>query len=133
MKTQVTVVFQPSGKRVEVAEDTTILTAAQAAGLELITPCGGKGTCGRCRVIVASGSTSGGKIDNNYVLACQARVHSDTVIEIPAETSDSKAKILERGTQRPLNIQPQIQKYYLNHSFPYQLYKHYRKIHYLLK
>ena len=42
--------FTPSGRRVLCPEDTLLLTAARQAGLEVVTTCGGKGTCGKCRV-----------------------------------------------------------------------------------
>ncbi|MCJ7627191.1 MAG: 2Fe-2S iron-sulfur cluster-binding protein, partial [Longimicrobiales bacterium] len=42
--------FQPIGKRVEIESGTTILEAAQEAGVGLSAICGGAGSCDSCRV-----------------------------------------------------------------------------------
>ncbi len=67
------VLFQPSGRRVFVLPGTSLLEAAERAGIILQTPCGGKGTCGKCRVT----------IDGSDVLACSYRVEQDLVVDVP--------------------------------------------------
>jgi uncharacterized 2Fe-2S/4Fe-4S cluster protein (DUF4445 family) len=79
---------------VEVPAGTTILSAAAKAGVFVNSLCGGDGVCGRCRVIVLEGKTRGGttefftreEIQQGYILACQGRVESDLVVEVPPET-----------------------------------------------
>ena len=68
--TQYTVIFQPQGISVPVSEGTTVLQAQILAGLHPDAPCGGKGTCGKCRVI----------LDGQEVLACRTLVNKDMVI-----------------------------------------------------
>lgn len=46
------ITFLPSGKRVEVKTGTTILSAAQDIGEGIRSLCGGKGSCGKCKVIL---------------------------------------------------------------------------------
>ena len=46
------VVFLPNGIRVSVEAGRTIMEAMIEAGLAPDAPCGGKGTCGKCRVII---------------------------------------------------------------------------------
>ncbi len=75
-KQEVKVTFQPSGRSVFVLPGTLLLEAAGRAGIILQTPCGGKGTCGKCRVLI------GGK----SVLACRERVQEAMTVEVP-ETS----------------------------------------------
>ena len=61
------VTFQPSGRSVYVLPGTTIMEAAGRAGIILQTPCGGKGTCGKCQVKIMgspSGSTDGSAPDS---------------------------------------------------------------------
>ena len=48
-----TVTFLPSYRKIEVERGTTILDAAQRAGLNMNVICGGQGKCGKC---VASSS-----------------------------------------------------------------------------
>lgn len=65
--------FQPSGRKVFVLPETSLLEAAERAGIILQTPCGGKGTCGKCRVTIAG----------EDVLACSHRVQADLVVDVP--------------------------------------------------
>ena len=65
-----TVTFQPHDRRVTVDAGTTLLQAQIAAGLRPDAPCGGKGTCGKCRVT----------LEGREVLACQTPVDRDMVV-----------------------------------------------------
>jgi uncharacterized 2Fe-2S/4Fe-4S cluster protein (DUF4445 family) len=86
--------FRPDEASAEVPAGTTIISAATKAGVFINSLCGGEGVCGRCRVIVRQGTTSGGSIEfftreevqQGYILACQGRVESDLVVEVPPET-----------------------------------------------
>jgi len=89
-----TVRFEPEGASVEVPAGTTILAAANKAGVFVNSLCGGDGVCGRCRVIVREGKVSGGsteffsheEIQAGYILACEGRIQTDLRVEIPPET-----------------------------------------------
>ena len=79
-KKEFTVVFQPLGKRVVVKEGSSILEAAQKAGVKIWSICGGKGVCGKCKVILKNGKLktpsnlkllSQDEIKLGYRLACQ--------------------------------------------------------------
>ena len=48
----VRVVFEPGGTEVFVPAGTLLSKAAAASGNAVETPCGGVGTCGKCRVVV---------------------------------------------------------------------------------
>jgi len=86
--------FKPDDVTVEVPAGATILSAANEAGVYVNSLCGGDGVCGRCRVIVREGFAGGGstelftreEIQRGYILACQGRVESDLLIEVPPET-----------------------------------------------
>ncbi len=52
-----TVTFLPSYRKIDVARGSTILDAAQKAGLNINVVCGGQGKCGKCVVYVQSGKT----------------------------------------------------------------------------
>jgi len=87
------VVFQPYGKRVRVPVGATVREAASLAGIILEYPCGGEGTCGKCRVKVsgANGKPSPAEIAifskdelrAGFRLACQMHIDGDINIEIP--------------------------------------------------
>ena len=53
---QLRVTFEPHGQAVFVLPGTKVLEAAARAGLTLDTPCGGQGTCGKCRVRMQDGA-----------------------------------------------------------------------------
>jgi len=86
--------FYPDNKTVEVAKDSTILSAAISCGVNIKSDCGGDGVCGRCRVIVKKGEvltqTTGIISDEErkrrVYLACLTTVHSDLEVEIPSES-----------------------------------------------
>lgn len=72
-----------------VAPHTTILEAEIAAGLKPDAPCGGHGTCGKCKVQVLSGRASlrmhGEPLPPDLWLpACQLTVEGDASISLPA-------------------------------------------------
>ncbi len=89
-----TVRFIPGDVSVTVRLGTTILAAAAEADVFINSLCGGDGVCGRCRVIVKEGRAVGGSteffthedIQRGCMLACEARIESDLLVEIPPET-----------------------------------------------
>ena len=72
---------------------TLISEAARIAGAEIIQPCGGQGRCGRCAVLVESGTVrrrstlrlSPTDVEQGYALACQTVVEGDLRIAIPLQ------------------------------------------------
>jgi len=96
------VVFTPEAERRCVSVGTTVLEAARGAGLDLSSPCGGDGLCGKCRVIIKKGEVlsvptsllTREEIRQGYVLACQTRVEGDLEVEIPPESRTEAAQFL---------------------------------------
>jgi len=88
MLQNIRVTFLPDNKTVEVSEDALLLEAARLAGVFIETPCGGKGTCQKCRVkITVNGITSDALICQTKVCqtkVCQTRVGDKPVtVELP--------------------------------------------------
>lgn len=90
--------FVREKRRVEVPEGTTILEAQRLAGLRPDAPCGGAGTCGKCRVI------AGGQ----NVQACQTRIREDLQVDTVLSSSLEDAVILTEGFSRPVAFRPGI-------------------------
>ena len=82
---QYAVTFLPAGITVSVEPGTTLLQAERLAGLSPNAPCGGKGTCGKCKVTTRAGA---------IVLACQTIVDRDMTVTLPER---SAAQILTGG------------------------------------
>ncbi len=86
------VTILPENAAVTVKKGTSLLNAARQAGIGVISPCGGAGTCGKCAVKVLSGEYEPGDAgsfpeklrEEGYISACQARAVTDLVIEVPA-------------------------------------------------
>ncbi|MBS1966125.1 MAG: 2Fe-2S iron-sulfur cluster binding domain-containing protein, partial [Chloroflexi bacterium SZAS-1] len=50
------VVFQPSGRQGVVADGTSLLDAARQLGVDVDSICGGRQTCGKCKILVENGA-----------------------------------------------------------------------------
>jgi uncharacterized 2Fe-2S/4Fe-4S cluster protein (DUF4445 family) len=83
----------------------SLLEAAQRAGVALDAPCGGKGTCGKCKVRIESGSVSTNtsacnitpqEFENGWRLACQSYPEPyDVKVSVPetARAYQSRIKV----------------------------------------
>jgi len=132
----VEIVFQPSGRRGRTLAGTTLLAAAQELGVGIEAVCGGKGVCGKCRVIVEEGrfeklgivSSRGHvsalspveekffsreELERGYRLACLAQVNADLVVTVPEESRTAKQVILEQGKTRAYSLNPAVKQYSL--------------------
>ena len=87
-------------KKVEVESGNPLLSALATKNVFLPSACGGKGSCGQCKVQVTEG---GGEIlpteavhftrkeiKDNWRLACQVKVKNDLDIKVPASVLDIK-------------------------------------------
>ncbi|NIM44091.1 MAG: DUF4445 domain-containing protein [Nitrososphaeria archaeon] len=119
-----TVIFEPSGKRVQVDEDTTLLEAAQLVGERIRSVCGGKGTCGKCKITVAKGKVSTSprfdpslltakEISEGYHLACQTRVVDEVEAVIPLESRIGGQQILTQAVISKVDLDPLCRKYFI--------------------
>ncbi|HXX56391.1 MAG TPA: ASKHA domain-containing protein [Thermodesulfovibrionales bacterium] len=83
-----------SGKTLSIEDGESLYHALKRQGVYLVASCGGKGTCGKCRVRVVEGGSevvAYGKIaptdrEAGYVLACQTFPRQDVLIDIPEES-----------------------------------------------
>ncbi|MBW1799560.1 MAG: DUF4445 domain-containing protein [Deltaproteobacteria bacterium] len=96
--------FLPDGKEVDVASGSTIMEAAEKAGVFINSLCGGNGVCGKCRVQIRGGKVkadtsaisflSREEVAEGFVLACQAKVDGDLEVVIPPESRLESEQIL---------------------------------------
>ena len=90
---EIEVLFVPSEKRVRVAPGTTLLAAAQQAGLPIANGCSSNGLCARCGVLAVAGVDSlsaeteteseakrVNRIEPKQRLACMTTVSGDVTI-----------------------------------------------------
>jgi len=75
---EIKVTFQPQGRTVYVLPGTKIIEAAAIAGVIIDTPCGGAGTCGKCKVKIVEPVQMQGEYQ-----ACQQEITEEIVVEVP--------------------------------------------------
>ncbi|MCD4727147.1 MAG: ASKHA domain-containing protein [Pirellulales bacterium] len=108
---EVLVRFRPSGREAFVLPGTRLVEAAAEAGLLIDVPCGGEGTCGKCRLIVASGAAepttierkwfSDEELQTGWRLACQSAVDRPAEVDIPSVSlATVEQKILVRYREK---------------------------------
>ncbi|MCP4377272.1 MAG: DUF4445 domain-containing protein, partial [bacterium] len=125
MSRQLRVTFEPSGRAVFVLEGTTLLEAAGRAGMTIETPCGGAGTCGKCRIRITAGMCDPSPRDveffeqaelaDGWRLACHTSICNDTVVSIPASSrfADRHQILAEAQEQTADDVLPTVRKHYV--------------------
>jgi len=105
---------------------TNLLEFLRRNSVGLTSPCGGKGTCGKCRVVVKglAGKPSdrerrllGDKaLSKGYRLACYNSVSSD--IDLYLDESPEEASIVVAGRERSVKLEPFISKDFIELGVP---------------
>ncbi|MGB9716440.1 MAG: ASKHA domain-containing protein [Thermodesulfovibrionales bacterium] len=83
-----------TGITFQISEDENLLEALKKNGIYLVSSCGGKGVCGKCRIRILEGNVriaSTGKlqptdIKSGFTLACQTFPEENLLIDIPKES-----------------------------------------------
>ncbi len=124
MKYQVT--FLPHNITTHAPEGTSVFNAANWAGLAIDSTCGGRGTCGKCKVRMLAGANSITDADRKFLteteltegwrLSCRAPIHTECVADVPRLMTSPKAALLGYG--RHVAIDPNVAKVYLELSEP---------------
>lgn len=100
--------MQPVGRRININPGQTLLDASRAAGVGIISLCGGESWCNSCLVRIASGemnppsqseieSIGQGKICQGYRLACQTMPLTDIRVDIPQESLSPPQRLQVEG------------------------------------
>ncbi|MCB0093102.1 MAG: 2Fe-2S iron-sulfur cluster binding domain-containing protein, partial [Caldilineaceae bacterium] len=131
------VVFQPQGRQGEIPAGTTLLEAARRLGVEIESICGGRQTCGKCKVLVENGDfakfgvrssaqalTPAGEREQTYAqkynfapdarLSCACQITGDLVIRVPEESQTRKQVIRKAvGVERAVTVDAPMRLYYV--------------------
>ncbi len=113
------IAFQPVGRRTETSAGKTLLEAAQSAGIELASLCGGAGVCNSCKVRIVSGQATPPSPDEQaaltaaelragFRLACQTLPLSDLSLEIPPESLTTSQRLQIEGQTAEIPLQPPV-------------------------
>jgi uncharacterized 2Fe-2S/4Fe-4S cluster protein (DUF4445 family) len=132
------VVFQPSGRQAQIPAGTTLLEAARRLGVDVDSICGGRQTCGKCKVLVETGAfakhaiessadhlSPAGAEERDYFarhgwgqpdgarLSCAACVIGDVLVTVPPESQARKQIIRKSATERAIVIDPVLRQVYV--------------------
>ncbi len=130
----------PEGQSAEVPEGLTLREALARLGAEVLAPCGGEGTCGKCRVQIHEGAApplpeeqallKPEQLDQGLRLSCRVRVAGSLKVEIPASSRRPAMRILPGGVSRPVPLDPAVAKQ-LVHLEPQQLHQPWARLEHL--
>ena len=112
--------MQPVGRRIDIEPGKTLLEAAQAAGVGLVSLCGGEGWCQSCLIRVASGEVNpptqsetdylgDEELAAGFRLACQVISQSDVRIDIPPGSLSTPQRLQVEGTDFDISLAPIVQ------------------------
>jgi len=120
------VTYLPFDRTTRVPPGTTVFSAAHWIGLPIDSTCGGRGTCGKCKVRVIRGGADAETADHRQLrpaeiadgwrLSCQARIYQDMTCEVPQLLRVPKAATM--GLGRLVILDPNVRKVYLELSEP---------------
>ncbi len=135
------VIFQPSGRRGRIEHGKNLLEVSRELGVDIESVCGGKKTCGKCKVRLQQGfferhgirsesrhlsplaeeekkALSEQEIAESYRLACAAEVLGDVLVFVPEESRGGKQIVRKEVTLRRINLNPAIRGYTLSLEKP---------------
>ena len=131
------IVFTPSGRRGTFPRGTRLLDAARSIGVDIDSVCGGRGLCGRCRVVCMNGnfakhaivsraahllavneienrySERRRKLEKNHRLSCQAVIRGDLVIDVPPESQMHRQIVRKDAEHRDIKLDPATRLYHV--------------------
>jgi uncharacterized 2Fe-2S/4Fe-4S cluster protein (DUF4445 family) len=120
------VTYLPFERTTRVPAGTTVFSAAHWIGLPIDSTCGGRGTCGKCKVRVIDGRPDASGADHRLLrpqeivegwrLSCQAAIYEDMTCEVPQLLRVPKAATM--GLGRLVILDPNVRKVYLELSEP---------------
>jgi uncharacterized 2Fe-2S/4Fe-4S cluster protein (DUF4445 family) len=116
------VIFQPEGRRTRIGVREDLLDAARRCGVGLEDLCAGRGTCGKCKVLVRRGEQllklpspheehlSREDRERGVRLACQARPAGEGIIvlEVPPEAQRSWQRLQTTGLMPACAVRPSV-------------------------
>ncbi|MFX1413829.1 MAG: ASKHA domain-containing protein [Promethearchaeota archaeon] len=134
--------LEPISRRLHCSIEKSIYQMIIDSGIQIRTLCGGKGTCGKCKLQIQKGqrffnSPSQTEIEilkdglkENWRLACQLKINSEKIelinefkspqftVFLPDELLIEDFKILTSGITRKIKLHPNIQKVYVRVERP---------------
>jgi uncharacterized 2Fe-2S/4Fe-4S cluster protein (DUF4445 family) len=121
--------FQPVGRRGDCPPGASLLDCARQLGVDLVSLCGGSGSCGRCKIQVVTGQVSSlmpgeealltaQELAEGYRLACRASPLGDCKVRVPPESLSAAQRTQVEGIETVVVPEPPVQVYQVQLSPP---------------
>lgn len=134
MKQKHMVIFQPSARRGQVDEDTSLIEASRQLGVDIEALCGEKKVCGKCKIRIEEGSFEKFGITSKrshvsewqeeedkfftpeqkeagYRLGCVAKVQGDLLVFVPEESRAGKQVVSKAARDIHIDWNPAVKLY----------------------
>ena len=126
------IIIMPFKKRAKPDKNRTLLELIQELGIPLQSSCGGKGLCGKCKVVLEQSEippeppsdrekeTLGDLAKEDYRLACSLHLRGGGLVRIPGESLLQNQVILTSNTDYPypVRMRPNVADFYLEIPAP---------------
>ncbi len=111
--------FEPVGRRGQFTSEQSLLECARQLSVDLVSICGGVGSCGRCIVQVIAGKVSkptleeegelsASELAQGYRLACQVFPESDVKLHVPPESLTAPQRTQVEGLEVDVEPDPLV-------------------------
>jgi len=123
------VIFLPSGRRGKIPEAKTVLEASRELGVGIESLCGGKRSCGKCKVKRVQGDLSPfteeeGKLiteserTEGYRLGCAAQILGNVQVFVPEESRTQEQVVRKEASEKSIVLKPAIAARFVELSPP---------------
>ena len=135
------VIFQPSGRRGKIPEGNTVLEASRSLGVGIESVCGGKKSCGKCRIRIESVVSDQYGIasfhdhlspfteeEGKFIsekeraegvrLACASIIRGDVLIFVPDESRAGRQVIRKDSSEKTISLNPAVRLFSVTLSPP---------------
>jgi len=111
--------FEPIGRRGQCKRDQSLLESARELNVDIVSICGGVGTCGRCKIQIIAGKVSKltleeqgelseRELEQGYRLACQTHPLSDVKVHVPPESLTAPQRTQVEGLEVDVVPEPPV-------------------------
>ena len=111
--------FEPVGRRGEFSGEETLLECARQLSVDIVSLCGGVGSCEHCKVQVISGKVSEltleeesilseKEIEDGYRMACKTYARSDLKLHVPPDSLTAPQRTQVEGLDVDVEVDPLV-------------------------
>ena len=111
--------FEPVGRRGEFSGDETLLECARQLSVDIVSLCGGVGSCEHCKIQIVSGEVSEltleeesilteKEIEDGYRMSCKTYARSDLRLHVPPDSLTAPQRTQVEGLDVDVDVDPLV-------------------------